>query len=208
MDMMPKFGRERADRGSPTAVSCGGPDRLRPSRRGPRSPPCLHLPGLPPPRAVLPLRLVVGPLLGSDPGLLVGLAECFLAAAALGLGFCHGADGLPPAARTLVGTSLRRLLRRRASLLAACLFLGPPLRLFLRDGTDLLRHTTCLVGGLPAGLRLCNGTDLLRGTACLLVGASLSLRCHPRLLAACLLGGLALGLRLCNRTDLLRHTTS
>ncbi len=65
----------------------------------------------------------------------------------------------------------------------------------------------CFVGGLPAGLRLCNGTDLLRGTACLLVGASLSLRCHPRLLAACLLGGLPLGLRLCNGTDLLRHTT-
>ena len=40
----------------------------------------------------------------------------------------------------------------------------------------------------------------------MLVGASLSLRCHPRLLAACRLGGPALGLRFCSGTDLLRHT--
>jgi hypothetical protein len=91
---------------------------------------------------MLSLRLVVGPLLCSDPSLLVSLAEWFLPAAALGFGLRNGADRFRNAAGAFTATPFGFLFRRHVRLLPACLFLGPPRGLFQRNGMDLLRRPT------------------------------------------------------------------
>jgi len=54
----------------------------------------------------------------------------------------NGANTVRGAPGALFGSPLGRLLYGYAGLLAACLFLGPPLRLFLRNGMDLRRRPT------------------------------------------------------------------